>query len=287
MQTRRYPLRMGARSVLLVDGPCGWGECSPLDGYPCSRSSALASAVESATVPWPQPVRQTVPVNALVTGPSFDPSKIAGFPCVKVKVGRNDLQCDLGLVSAVRDAVGPSVALRIDANGSWDEDTARWMLERMAHLELEIAEQPVRDIDALARLRLRVRIPLAADECVRSVDDAKRLRWLGSADALVVKLQPLGGVSQALRVAEAAGLPVIVSSMMETSVGLAASLNLAASLPELPFACGLATTDTLEQDVTREPLVASDGRMAVRRVIPDRDLLTKFSESDGGYEAES
>jgi o-succinylbenzoate synthase len=270
----------------LVHGPCGWGECSPLGGYPCSLSSALASAVESATVPWPEPVRQTVAVNALVTGPSFDPLKLAGFPCVKVKVGRRDLQRDLALVSAVRDAVGPSVALRIDANGSWDEEIAERMLRRMAHLELEMAEQPVEDIDALSRLRRRVQVPLAADECVRSVDDAKRLRRLGSADALVVKLQPLGGVSRALRVAEAAGLPVIVSSMMETSVGLAASLNLAASLPELPFACGLATADAREEDVTHEPLGATDGRMAVRRVVPDGDLLTKFSESDRRYGAE-
>lgn len=287
MGTHRYPLRIGARSVLLVHGPCGWGECSPFGGYPCSLSSALASAVESATVPWPDPVRQTVAVNALVSGPSFDPLKIAGFPCVKVKVGRSDPQDDLALVSAVRDAVGPSVALRIDANGSWDEDIAEWMLKRMAHLELEMAEQPVKDIDALSRLRRRVRVPLAADECVRSVDDAKRLRRLGSADALVVKLQPLGGVSQAVRVGEAAGLPMIVSSMMETSVGLAASLNLAASLPDLPFACGLATADAHEEDVTHEPLVATNGRIAVKRVVPDPDLLAKFSQTDARYEVES
>jgi O-succinylbenzoate synthase len=226
-------------------------------------------------------------VNALVHDAFFDPVALSGFGCVKIKVGRSDPRSDVALVSAVRDAVGPSVALRVDANGSWDEQTAEWVLGKIARHEIELAEQPVRGIDAMGRLRRRVRVPLAADECVRSIEDAKRLRRLGGADALVVKLQPLGGMWQALRVADAAAMPVVVSSMMETSVGIAVALNLAASLSELPYACGLATVDALGADVTHEPLVARGGQLTVRRVVPEVSLLAALADPEQRYEAES
>lgn len=277
---RRYRLRVGGRSVLLVEGPCGWGECSPFAGYPCSLSAALAAATEAATCPWLAPVRDVVPANAMVAGPSFDPVSLDGFGCVKVKVGRGERQRDLALVSAVRDAIGPDVALRVDANGAWDEETAEWMLTRLARHGLELAEQPVRGIDAMSRLRRRVGVPLAADECVRSVEDARRLRRVGAADAVVVKVQPLGGVRACLRVAEAAALPVVVSTMMETSVGIAVALQLAASLPELPYACGLATAGAPGADVTHDPLVATGGELRVRRVVPDAGLLSALVEPD-------
>jgi O-succinylbenzoate synthase len=216
-------------------------------------------------------------VNALVTGTPFDPALLLGFPCVKVKVGRADQGQDLALVTAVREAVGPSVALRVDANGTWDEDTARSMLWRLAPLDIELAEQPVRTIESMSRLRRRVGVPLAADECVRSIDDARRLHRLEAADAIVLKVQPLGGMRQALRIAEAAAVPAVVTTMMETSVGIAMALHLAASLPELPFACGLATAGALGSDVTREPLSATDGVMRVRRVTPDPGLLAALA----------
>jgi O-succinylbenzoate synthase len=269
---RRYRLRLGDRSIVLVEGPCGWGECSPLPGYPCSPTAARAAAIEAAACPWPAPRRDLVSMNALVAGPCFDPDALAGFGSVKVKVGRSR-EADLAVVSAVRDAVGPKVALRVDANGVWDEEAAEWMLRRLARYGLELAEQPVRSLEAMSRLRRRVRVPLLADECVRSVDDARRLRRLEAADGVVVKVQPLGGVRACLRVAEEAGVPAVVTSMMETSVGTAVALNLAASLPELPWACGLATVGALGGDVTRAPLVAEAGRLRVRRVAPDPDLL--------------
>jgi O-succinylbenzoate synthase len=139
----------------------------------------------------------------------------------------------------------------------------------------------------MARLRRRVSVPLAADECVRSVDDARRLRSLHAADAIVLKVQPLGGMWQALSVAETAGVPAVVSSMMETSVGIAVGLRLAASLPELPHACGLATVGMLARDVTRSPLVPVSGVLAVRRVVPDLDLLTAVPEGEDPYETRS
>jgi O-succinylbenzoate synthase len=268
----------------LLEGPYGWGECSPFDGYPCSLSAALAAATEAAARPWPAPVRQLVPVNALVSDPGFDGASLAGFPSVKVKVGRADRAGDLALVSEVRNAVGPSVGLRVDANGAWDEDTAQWMLARLAPLGLELAEQPVSSIESMSRLRRRVHVPLAADECVRSIEDARRLHRLQAADAIVLKVQPCGGMEQALRIAEASALPAVVSTMMETSVGIAMALHLAASLPELPFACGLATAGALGDDVTPLPLVATDGLMRLRRIAPDPGRLADLADPSSSDE---
>ena len=123
-------------------------------------------------------------------------------------------------------------------------------------------------------------MPIAADECIRSLDDARRLRALDAADVIVLKQQPLGGVRAALEIADAAGVPAVVSSMMETSVGIAAGVALAAALPELPYACGLATASTLAGDVTFDPLVPVDGMVRVRAVEPDPELLARYAERD-------
>ncbi len=272
-----HRLRIGSRSITLLEGPAGWGECSPLPGYPCDPAAARRAAEEAATLGFPPAVRDEVAVNALVEGPGFDPAALAGFSCVKVKVGSPG---DTDLVAAVREAVGPGVALRVDANGAWDVETAVARLGVLARHGLELAEQPVAGIEDLARVRRRVAVPIAADECVRSVADARRVRKLGAADAVVLKVQPLGGVRAALEVAAAAGLPAIPTSMMETSVGIAAGLALAAALGELPFACGLATASLLPGDVTATPLVPQgDGRLRVRSVVPDAELLARYAEA--------
>ena len=188
---------------------------------------------------------------------------------------------DLARVAEIRKAVGPAVKIRIDANGAWDLDTARQRLTALSRYDLELAEQPVASLEDLARLRRLVDIPLAADEAVRDHHDALRLARLGAADVLVVKVQPLGGVRGALAVVEAAGVPAIVTSMIETSVGLAAGLALAAALPELPFACGLATASLLAADVTTEPLVPLAGLLGVRPVVADIGLLERYSVEPG------
>ena len=201
----------------------------------------------------------------------------AGITCFKVKVGAGD---DVGRVSAVRDAVGPAAAVRVDANGEWDLDTARARLASLARFDLELAEQPVAGLDDLARLRRLVEVPLAADESVRDLDEARRLRKLAAADALVVKVQPLGGVRSALSVVEEAGVPAIASSMLETSVGLAAGAALAASLPDLPFSCGLATASVLTADVTDDPLLPLRGAVEVRPVTANEALLDRLAVTD-------
>lgn len=272
---KEHRLRIGERAVTLLEGPAGWGECSPLPGYACEPAAAWRAALEAACDGWPAPVRDTVPVNALVDEPPVDPEALAGFPAVKVKVGRSDPRADIDLVAAVRDIVGPSVALRVDANAAWDFDTAVGVIAQLARYDLELVEQPVAAVDELARLRRRVDVPLAADESVRSIDDARCLAALRAADAVVVKVQPLGGVRAALRVAEAAAVPAIVTSMRETSVGVAAGLALAAALPEVPYACGLAARMS-GGDVVREPLVPEQGALRVRRVEPDPELVTRY-----------
>jgi O-succinylbenzoate synthase len=269
-----HRLRLGDRVVTLVEGPAGWGECSPLRGYPSDPACCRAAAEEAARDGFPPAVRDTIPVNALVDGP-FSVQEIRGFPAVKVKVRD---AAGIALVGAVRDAVGPGVGLRVDANGAWDVDTAVAMINRLARYDLEYVEQPVATLDDLARVRRRVDVRVAADECIRTLADAHRLRALDAADVVVLKQQPLGGVRAALAVAEAAGVPAVVSSMMETSVGIAAGVALAAALPEVPYACGLATLAALAGDVTRAPLVPVDGVLAVRRVTPDPDLLARYQD---------
>jgi len=271
---REHRLVLDDRPVCLLDGPAGWGEYSPLPGYPCDPAAAWRAAHEAAEQGWPVLERTRVPVNALVTGAPVDPVALAGYPAVKVKVGQPG---DVELVAATRAAVGPDVALRIDANGAWDLDTAALMIARLGGFDLELVEEPVARLDDLARLRRRVSVPVAADECVRTPDDARRLRALDAADALVLKVQPAGGVRAALTLAELSGVPAIVTSMHETSIGLAAGLALAAALPELRYACGLATATSRTQDITHQPLVPTDGALTVRTVTPDPDLLERYS----------
>lgn len=278
--TIEHRLRIGSRDVLLVEGPAGWGECSPLPGYPCDPAAARRSAEEAALVGWPARVRDSVPVNALVGAESLDPSSWAGFTALKLKVGRRAPDADVERVARVRDLAGPQVRLRVDANGAWDVETAVAMLERLARYDIELAEQPVARMGDLATVRRRVSVRIAADECVRTVEDAVRLRALDAADALVLKVQPVGGVRAGLTLAEEAGVPAVVTSMLETSVGLAAGLALACALPELPFACGLATSSELPGDVVARPLVPHAGVLSVPAEFPPRpasELLDRYA----------
>jgi O-succinylbenzoate synthase len=282
----RLPFRrpwsgQSVRLATIIRGPAGYGEASPLPGFDCDPAAAWRAAEEAARGEWPAPRRHRVPVNAVI-GPVSPSEAVAealtavaeGFTCLKVKVGAGD---DLGRVSEIRNAVGPTVSIRVDANGAWDLDTATDRLRALAPYDLELAEQPVALLEDLARLRRLVDIPLAADESVRNMNDVHRMINLEAADVLVVKVQPLGGVRAALGLVEASGLPVIVTSMMETSVGLAAGLALAAALPDPPLACGLATASLLAADVTAEPLVPEKGVLAVRPVVVDPALLERWS----------
>jgi len=271
------------REGALIEGPAGWGEFSPFAEYgPRECARWLACALEAAGAGWPEPLRRRVGVN--VTVPAVGPDRareiVAGSGCrtAKVKVaeaGQADAD-DIARVEAVRDAIGPAGRVRVDANGAWDVGHAARMLRALGRYDLEYAEQPCASLAELAELRRLVDVPLAADESIRRAEDPLALRAAGAADIVVLKAQPLGGVRAALRIAADCGLPVVVSSAVESSVGLAAGVALAAALPELPYDCGLATMSLLTGDVTAEPLAAADGALPVRAAVPDPGRLAAF-----------
>ncbi|HEX2051094.1 MAG TPA: o-succinylbenzoate synthase [Actinomycetota bacterium] len=281
----RVPFRgVSVREGVLLRGDGGWGEFSPFPEYgPETTRHWLAAAREAAYGDWPAPVRARVPVNVTVPalGPDDAFALVAGSGCTtaKVKVAEGD---DVARVAAVRAALGPRGKLRVDANGAWDVETAARAIDALAEHDLEYVEQPVRTLEEMARLRRLVDVPLAADESVRTAADPLRVAGLEAADVVVLKAQPLGGVRRALDVARAAGLPAVVSSALETSVGVAAGVALAAALPELPYACGLGTVALLDGDVVRDPLVPVDGALDVRRPAPDAALLDRHALDDDG-----
>ena len=266
------------REGVLLRGAAGWGEWSPFWEYDAAECVPwLAAAREAADLGWPAPLRTSVPVN--VTVPAVGPQAAAdivrasaGCRTAKVKVaepGQTE-DDDLARVEAVRDALGPAGRVRVDANGGWDVDTAVRMVALLDRVGLEYVEQPCRTVEELAAVRRKVDVPVAADESIRRAVDPLQVNRLQAADIAVLKVQPLGGVRACLRIAEQIGLPVVVSSALETSVGIAAGLALAAALPELPYACGLATLQLLTDDVTASPLRVVDGAMPVVRPEPDR-----------------
>jgi o-succinylbenzoate synthase len=274
------------REGALIEGPAGWGEFSPFAEYgPRECARWLACALEAACAGWPEPARKRVGVN--VTVPAVGPERareiVAGSGCrtAKVKVaeaGQGEAD-DIARVAAVRDAIGPDGRIRVDANGAWTVGQAERMLAALAPFGLEYAEQPCATLGELAELRRRTGVPVAADESIRRAEDPLAVRVAGAADIVVLKAQPLGGVRAALRVAAECGLPVVVSSAVESSVGLAAGVALAAAVPELRYDCGLATMSLLTGDVTADPLVAEEGTLPVRAPVADPERLAAW-ESD-------
>jgi O-succinylbenzoate synthase len=269
------------REGMLIEGPAGWAEFSPFAEYDDRVSlSWLRAAIESARHPWPAAVRERIPVNCTIpaVGPE-DAARLvrasAGCRTAKVKVGEPGQSPgeDLARVEAVRDAVGPHGSIRVDANGGWSVGEAVRRIKSLARFELEYVEQPCATAAELARVRRRVDVPIAADESIRTAEDPLHVKRVEAADVAVLKVQPLGGLQACLRIAERIGLPVVVSSALETSVGISAGLALAGALPELPYACGLATVQLLRRDVVADPLIPVDGLLPVRRVAPDHASL--------------
>jgi O-succinylbenzoate synthase len=275
--------RIDHREAVLIRGPSGWGEFSPFPDYPPQVTTRwLASALEAACTSLPTPGRETIPVN--VTVPAVDPAVAAalvlesGATTAKVKVGEvgRPQEEDEARLAAVRDAIGATGKIRIDVNATWDLETATERLQALSRFDLEYAEQPVATLEEMVELKRRTDVPLAADELVRLRPDPVEVAEMGAADILVVKVQPLGGVARTLDIAARAGIPVVVSSALETSVGIYSGLLVASLLPELPFACGLATVALIEGDPTRAPLVSMNGSLEVRRPEPDVELLQRW-----------
>jgi O-succinylbenzoate synthase len=279
------------RETLLLRGPLGWGEFCPFPEYADAEASRwLAATVEAGWHGFPAPLRSVIPVNATVPAVSGErvPEVLARFgrvDAVKIKVAEHGqtLDDDAARVAAVRAAL-PDAAIRVDANGGWDVPTAVSALTRLAAVGLEYAEQPVPTIEGLAEVRRQLRaagtpVLIAADESVRKESDPLKVARAGAADLLVVKVAPLGGVRRALDIVAQAGLPAVVSSALDTSVGIRAGLALAAALPELPYACGLGTVSLFTSDITLDPLVADDGAIRLRDVTADAGLMEQFAAS--------
>ncbi|MGN6613030.1 MAG: o-succinylbenzoate synthase [Angustibacter sp.] len=274
------------REAVVLQGSHGWGEFSPFVEYDDVEASRwLAAGIEAA---WSTPVaavRDAVPVNATV--PAVAAADVAqvlerfdGCRTAKVKVAEpgQSLADDVARVGEVRRLLGPTGRVRVDANGAWSVDDALRAARALAPYDLEYLEQPCATLDELGELRRAlarsgVDVLVAADESIRKADDPLKVAAAGSADVVVVKVAPLGGVRAALEVAQACGLPVVVSSALDTSVGIAAGVALAAALPELPYACGLGTVGLFERDVASSPLRARGGELsaaAARVVQPDQ-----------------
>jgi O-succinylbenzoate synthase len=278
-ELRRVPFRarlrvpvgdVHEREGFLIEGPAGWGELSPLPSWSSDeRNAAERAAIEAATEPFPTLLRARIDVNTMV--PRVSPEQAArmavesGCNTIKIKVGD---PASVERVQAVRDAL-PRAHIRLDANGSWDPDTAGIFLAQVRGLDIELIEDPVATMEEMAIFRRGSAVLIAAESCVRTVEDARALRKLEAADVIVIKPQRIGGARAALAAAEEAGIPAIASSALETSVGLAMVVAVAAALPDAPFAHGVGTAGLLEQDVTTSPLIPIDGVIEPRRVIPD------------------
>jgi O-succinylbenzoate synthase len=280
------------REAALVRGPVGWGEFSPFLEYDAQESSRwLSAALEAAWSGWPDPVRGEVPVNATVPAvPARQVPEVlrrfAGATTAKVKVAEagQGLQDDLDRVAAVRDALGPGGRIRVDANGAWSVDQATDALARLAAYDLEYAEQPCARVGELREVRLAlarrgISVLVAADESIRKADDPLRVAREQAADLVVVKVAPLGGVRRALEIVSDCGLPAVVSSALDTSVGMAAGVALAAALPQLPYACGLGTVALLAGDVSRTSVIPVDGVLPVGPAQVDEELLERWAAS--------
>jgi O-succinylbenzoate synthase len=268
-------------------GAAGWGEWSPfLDYQGVELVPWLHAADEAAEWGWPAPVRTEIPVNSTV--PAVAPeeayaiARAAGCRTAKIKVAERgqSLVEDVARLEAVRDALGPGGRIRIDANGGWSVDAALPAIRQLARFDLEYAEQPCATVDELADLRRRLarsglNVPIAADESIRRTEDPYQVAKREAADIAVLKVQPLGGVRACLQIAERIGLPVVVSSALETSIGIRAGLALAAALPALPYACGLNTVALLNDDLVTDPLLAVDGVIRLRDLVVDESAMER------------
>ena len=281
------------REGTLLHGPEGWGEWSPFWDYdPAESASWLRAGIEGATQPVPAARRDRIPVNVTIPVVDADLARTmaAESACTtaKVKVAdpRSDLWEDCRRVAAVREAM-PDGQIRVDANAAWDVETAVWAITELnaAAEGLEYVEQPCPQIEDLAQVRRRVDVPVAADESVRRAEDPVAVARAGAADFIIVKAQPLAGVVRALEVIDAAGLPAVVSSALDTSVGIGLATHLAAALPELDHACGLGTLRLFRGDVCGSPLMPVDGYLTPQRGVvdaeaddPDDDLCPRWTE---------
>lgn len=286
--------RVTEREAVLIDGRERWSEWSPFLEYGDAEAGQwLRAALEYANDPELDlandgsiPVNATVPAIAAAEVPALL-ERYGTVRAVKVKVAEpgQALEDDVARVRAVREVLGDDVLVRVDANGGWSLEEATRALEQLGAFELDYAEQPVASVEDLARLReqLAGRVAIAADESIRKASDPLRVAQLGAADRIIVKAQPLGGLRRATEIVREVGLPVTVSSALDTSVGLTMGAQLAARIAretgtEISPA-GLGTAALFAADVTKTPKRPVDGAISLAPVVPEPSLLERFAAS--------
>jgi O-succinylbenzoate synthase len=266
------------REVALIEGPVGWGEFGAFVEYgPQEAAHWLASGIDAAYRRPPPVRRERIPINATVPAvPAAQVGEVlarfpgAGTAKVKVAEAGQTLADDVARVNAVREQV-PTV--RVDANGGWSVEQAVTAASALtADAPLEYLEQPCATVGELAELRRRVDVPIAADESIRKADDPLAVVRAGAADIAVLKVAPLGGISAMLAIADQIDIPVVVSSALDSAVGIAAGLTAAAALPQLRHACGLGTGGLFAEDVA-DTAAPVDGYLRVGPVAPDPERL--------------
>jgi O-succinylbenzoate synthase len=280
LPTRTNFRGINMREVALMRGPQGWAEFSPFLEYDDKECRPwLASAIEAATVARPTRYRDAIPVNGTI--PELNDKKeiedlmrsYQGVKTFKVKVGRN-LNEDVARVARVFSNA-PKAAIRVDVNGLWSVDEA--LTHLYAYYEeigpLEYVEQPCATVEELRELKSKIKIPLriAADEVIRKAADPFTVDLTGAADLVMLKVQPLGGIQRSLEIAAHHGLPVVVSSALESAIGIEYGLDLAASIGDLTHDCGLATGSLLANDVAAHQIV--DGKITLGQISPEIDGL--------------
>lgn len=284
---------VNSRQSALICGPYGWGEFAPFLEYGPQESAAwLACALEAAWLPTPEPVRTRIPLNATLPAVPAErvPEVLAKYAGdiqeLKIKVAEKgqSLADDIARVAAAREAL-PNARLKVDANMGYTFAGALDALRKLCEYGIIYAEQPVASIEDMAALRFAIAkegLParIAADESIRKAEDPLKVARANAADLMVIKAAPLGGVRRALALVEQAQLPAVVSSALESSVGIGVGASLAASLPTLKYGCGLGTVSLMAEDVTDEPLIACDGFMDLRAITPSPQRLERLATDE-------
>ena len=262
------------REVALIKGSHGWGEFSPFLEYDDAEAAPwLASAIEAATMPKPQLYRSSVAINGTIPAlndPEALKAIVNSFPGVntfKIKVGSNLVE-DLARVNAIRQ-LRPNAKVRIDVNGLWSVAQAEEFLSSVG--EVEYVEQPCATLEELRELKARTSVKIVGDEILRKASNPFEIDLSGAIDFLMLKVQPLGGIKRAHALAEHHKLPIVVSSALESAVGINYGLMLAASFEEMNFDCGLGTGSLLAADVAHLPIV--DGKIEISEFEPQLDGL--------------
>jgi len=269
------------REIALFQGPEGWSEFSPFLEYSSAESAVwLKAAVEAATKPAPKPIRDLVEVNA--TLPNVKAQEVSsilkGFQgCTTVKIKINDFLNDHLILQEVLKVM-PKAKFRLDINGGWQLKEA---VANLANYEQEFpgqidyVEQPCIDLADIKSLRGKVNLKIAVDESIRKFLSSDLTKINEVADIAIIKWAPSGGITAALEIIEKIKLPVVISSALESSVGISHGVALASVVPNLYGACGLGTVSLLEGDVTSKPLIAEDGFIKHRKITPD--LIEQFN----------